>query len=338
MILVPAGFYTSCKTGSMGTTLIPVKKDGRVTAALGSMPFGTFYCPGFLIDETEVSNRDYLYYVRSKKALPPESWTGHTPLNTQLDLPAKVTLSEAQRYVSWAGLALPDLFEFSVATSDEANRFPFSMDHLHNISELGTHEPGPVGSDKQDTTPLGVKDLLGNAIEWTSLNASGFQATFNLLQLGSAATETNPLVMIVTPYLSGTNAYGFRCINNVLIVLNAMGQGRHLGTDKLDSPATSDTSKVKIRNATGRHLTLRTSNLMEFELPPGASTEKQLPKGAYVLYFFDKEQKNQLARIWRLFVQADSFGNEWTITPDSGADAHLNPSASTEEPNLPAHK
>jgi hypothetical protein len=335
MILVPAGFYTSRKTGSIGPVLIPIKKDGLVTGALGSIPLGTFYSPGFLIDETEVSNRDYLYYVQSKKALPPESWAGHTPSDTQLDLPAKVTLSEAERYVSWAGLALPDLFEFAIATSDATNRFPFSMDHLQNLSELGTHEPGPVGCNKQDITPLGVKDLLGNAMEWTALNTSGFQATFNLLQMGTAATKTSPLVMTVTPYLPGTNACGFRCINNVLIVLNAMGQGKHLGMDKLDPPAGSETSKVKIRNATGRHLTIRTSNLLEFELPPEASTEKQLPMGAYVLYFFDKELKNQWARVWRPFVQADGFENEWTIAPDSGASAPVNPSARRQEGGKP---
>lgn len=61
----------------------------------------------YYIDRYEVSNADYLAYVRRANTALPRSWKGVIPGEAQMRLPVLATWMEAQAYAGWANKRLP---------------------------------------------------------------------------------------------------------------------------------------------------------------------------------------------------------------------------------------
>lgn len=145
----------------------------------------------FSIDRHDVTNGDYLEFVKATDANPPHFWTKQDgawqwrglfdvqPL--PLDAPVYVTHAQASAYAAWRGKRLPTEAEYHRAAfgtpSGEEQLFPWGSTQPNpSRGNFGfSHwEPVPIGSYPAGVSAWGVHDLIGNGWEWTSTVFDGF--------------------------------------------------------------------------------------------------------------------------------------------------------------------
>ena len=191
---------------SGGQAILPAKsKGGRVLipagdATVGGSGFGwdnefpahRVHVPAFEIDVHNVTNGDYLDYMRATNAAAPHFWTQRDgewfvrgmfefhPL--PLDWPVYVTHDEATAYARWRDSRLPSEAEYHRAAfgTPEGIERPFPWGDTPADATRGnfgfTHwDPVPVGSYPAGASAWGVHDLAGNGWEWTSTVFDGFE-------------------------------------------------------------------------------------------------------------------------------------------------------------------
>lgn len=336
MILVPAGFYEGSPFGKSGggfvMPLVDRQMKTKVVAALAGLGECAIYSPGFFMDETEVSNREYLRYISASGCKKPAAWGNLEPSEAHMDLPVRVSIAEAKEYANWAVLDIPAFNDFVVATADEQGSYPWTSELPGTESMVTDGEGSRVGSRAADVSPLGIKDLIGNAPEWGNsvVEKRGQKCvlTFLLVSFG-ATTRSSPTspdkreekwAMTLFRPVGGTNLCGFRCVDRGIAV-RALTSSKFVGARATlgKSPGQLSMRKVYIRNETGRNLTIRLSSLVEFDLKEGEAVTKELPLGDYLVYFFEKADKPQLVRFWRASVSGDvTDGNTWTISSKVG--------------------
>ena len=151
---------------------------GRATTAV----------PTFVIGRYNVTNGDYLDFVRAGGYSRPELWSSadwkwlqeervvHPTFWSRIDgewfwrgmfnyiplplnWPVYVSHAEATAYARWQRRRLPTEAEFQLAAT------PFPKASLHDFQ---SYDPQPVGADPDACTTAGVEDLVGNGWEWTS--------------------------------------------------------------------------------------------------------------------------------------------------------------------------
>jgi formylglycine-generating enzyme required for sulfatase activity len=161
-------------------------------------PEQTVFLDDYYIDRREVSNEDYLKYVRAMNVKPPASWEGASYPEGSGNLPVLVTYYEAEAYARWAGKRLPTEEEWEKAARgpgqvpgaadgknfsypwgtkfdpEKANCADFWADEktgAHLKIRFGVAARGlmPVDSfDPDGASPYGAVNMAGNAREWTS--------------------------------------------------------------------------------------------------------------------------------------------------------------------------
>jgi formylglycine-generating enzyme required for sulfatase activity len=217
----------------------------------GEQPFSgkTITLRPFLLDATEVSNREYNEFLQSTGHPLPRSWQALADLRAFLttygDLPVVgVTWSESVAFAEWRGKRLPTAGEWHRAAGGlEGRPFPYSPDPAEplrgNVQGINEPEaPGfqdawseylhkcryrlklPGGSD-----PQGVYNMFGNVYEYTEsmvATRSGQDEIYLIRPYdrwlyGGAWDAKNLDEGMRTPYYQGTGpndfAYfiGFRC-------------------------------------------------------------------------------------------------------------------------------
>jgi formylglycine-generating enzyme required for sulfatase activity len=158
--------------------------------------------PAFTIDAYNVTNQDYLRFMReggySDRTLWSETgwewiisqerdhtvfWIRHGDswdyramfenIPLPLDWPVYVSHEEAAAYARWAGKELPSEAEWhraACAARDGRDR-PYPSEPpgpRHGNADFQRWDPVPVGSFPEGASDLGVADLAGNGWEWTS--------------------------------------------------------------------------------------------------------------------------------------------------------------------------
>jgi gamma-glutamyl hercynylcysteine S-oxide synthase len=159
--------------------------------------------PAFAIDARNVTNRDYLLFVREggyeRRALWSDSgwewitsqehrypsfwipcgdsWSYRTmfaEISLPLDWPVYVSHDEASAYARWAGKELPGEAEWHRAAcgtrSGSERAYPWGAEApaaRHGNFDFERWDPVPVGSLPEGNSDFGVADLVGNGWEWT---------------------------------------------------------------------------------------------------------------------------------------------------------------------------
>jgi formylglycine-generating enzyme required for sulfatase activity len=146
---------------------------------------------GFIIDRHNVTNGEYLAFLRATGATPPHFWVQREGdwywrgmferIRLPLDWPVYVSHDEAEAYAKWKGKRLPTEAEYHRAAygtpSGQERRQPWG-DELPDATcgnfGFTSWEPMPVGSFPSGASAWGVYDLVGNGWEWTSTVFDGF--------------------------------------------------------------------------------------------------------------------------------------------------------------------
>jgi len=145
----------------------------------------------FRIDKHNVTNRDYLEFMRATGAAPPHFWArregewywrGMFALaELPLDAPVYATHDEAAAFAKWRGKRLMSEAEYHRAAfgtpSGEERRYPWGdepPDETRGNLGFANWDPVPIGSYPHGASAWGVHDLAGNGWEWTSTPFAGF--------------------------------------------------------------------------------------------------------------------------------------------------------------------
>ena len=184
--------------------------------------------PGFYIDRTEVSGKDYERFMTATGFPPPDRWEGarSCPPNLRESPVSNVSWLEAYAYARWAGKRLPTEFEWEKAARGAdgrlypwGNRFDPRKAHSR---ETPTPELMLVGRHRDGASPYGCLDMAGNAWEWTSdrekpgiadrvIRGGASSSTFD--DLLTFRRRSSPLG---GSNFGGLNNLGFRCARDLI--------------------------------------------------------------------------------------------------------------------------
>ncbi len=138
----------------------------------------------FDIDVNDVTNGDWLAFVRAGGPLPP-FWIERDgamrllgmfeEMPLPLTWPVYVTNAQAKAYCEWKGSRLPTEAEYHRAAfgtpGGKEQPFPWgdgSPSSKHGNFDFRRFDPEPVGINAAGASAFGVYDLIGNGWEWTS--------------------------------------------------------------------------------------------------------------------------------------------------------------------------
>jgi len=183
------------------------------------IPKRKVYLKGFYIDKFEVTNGQYLDFVKENGHRPPRHWkNGMYPLGGE-NLPVlNVNFSDARAYASWRGKRLSTEEEWEKAAGGERGlRFPWGDEFYAlktNTWESGIKKPTPVDKLEEGKSPYGVCGMGGNVMEWTSSWGEPPNEHLVVVKGGSWASDSFDARVqsrVLAPPDIVTNGLGFRC-------------------------------------------------------------------------------------------------------------------------------
>ncbi len=155
MVLIPAGPF------KMGST------DFRA-----EQPVHEIDLPAFYIDKYEVTNAMYAKFVAATQYKPQGDWKKYAGEGLESYPVQSLTYADCLAYCGWAGKRLPTEAEWEkAARGTKGLRYawgPEFMPKKCNSAEEGLKATAQVGAYKDDVSPYGVFDMVGNVSEWTS--------------------------------------------------------------------------------------------------------------------------------------------------------------------------
>lgn len=169
MIFIPSQMVKPrCGTGDFRDFQLEDSRDQIVgqTFPVEEQAFVT----GFFLDRHEVTNRQFQQFMKATGANAPHAWEGESIPTGKADYPVIVSFQEADVYTEWVGCELPSCLKMMSACTDQQGMFPWcsTADIAIQASDFGLKQTSRVSSSAKDVTPLGVSDLVGNILEWTS--------------------------------------------------------------------------------------------------------------------------------------------------------------------------
>lgn len=181
MIQIPGGTFT------MGRNVEPYEYGEH-----------TIRVSDFEIGKTEVTNAEYLEFVKDSGHVPPSNWSERKPLPKTENKPvAFVSLDDAIAYAKWLSLRrggtyrLPTEQEWEYVARNGAaeNLFPWGNNFVDGNAVMGKEdsEPVAVNSKPQGANIWGVVDLIGNVWEWTSTEYHLYPGSESKLEFNAKA-------------------------------------------------------------------------------------------------------------------------------------------------------
>ena len=130
---------------------------------------------GYYIDLYEVSNLDYLRFIRKESYQDEYNLMGQYRKNRNIkDLPvANVRQIDAKNYAKWRGKRLPTEKEWEFAASWDPKterylKFPWGDRFSMKKCNVRSDDLKPVNSHAKGRSPWGLYHMTGNVTEWTS--------------------------------------------------------------------------------------------------------------------------------------------------------------------------
>ena len=173
-----------------GSTPITVKAEmvqipagsfqmGQGDANSTNGPVHTAEVAAFWMDKTEVTDAEYLEFVKATKHAPPSHWVNGAPLPGTEKKPVRfVSFDDAEAFAKWRSkrdglnyrLPTEKEWEYAARNGSKGNVYPWGNDWNAGSAVMGVEgsEPAEVGSKPQGKNDWGVVDLMGNVWEWTS--------------------------------------------------------------------------------------------------------------------------------------------------------------------------
>jgi len=131
----------------------------------------------FYLDRTEVTNEEYAEFVNDKDVKPPAKWQGDNAPADQGKLPVTgVTYFDARNFADWmtAKVGLPCRlptereWEYAARSGSKQHIFPWGNEWAPERTNFASEAVREVGTSADETAVGGVKDMMGNVLEWTS--------------------------------------------------------------------------------------------------------------------------------------------------------------------------
>jgi iron(II)-dependent oxidoreductase len=207
-------------TAVIGTDQFPEDKNS---------PVRKVEMDGFQISKYEVTNHQYMEFIRKTGHQPPsgEFWPAGRFRSGEEDFPVVgISRDDASDYCRYHGMRLPteEEWEFAARTG-EGSYFPWGNTADSSGGNIASGYPVRAGESKRDVNAIGIHDLAGNVREWTSSEAEiksrqGYQVRHYVIRGGSweklngieNARFTNRGFVRKDDVREGYNAIGFRCV------------------------------------------------------------------------------------------------------------------------------
>ena len=154
---------------------------GRSNGPLQEGPPHPVTVKPFSMQKTEVTNAEYLEFVRATKHEAPSHWPNGNPAFGQEQWPVvNVSVEDAKSFAEWLSkrdgvtyrLPTEEEWEFAARNGDQGNLFPWGNEFQEGRAVLGEGLPRSVNSFPNGKNRWGVVDLIGNVWEWTSTPVS----------------------------------------------------------------------------------------------------------------------------------------------------------------------
>lgn len=126
----------------------------------------------FYIDVYEVTNGQFAEFATETDYEIEGNWREFYSLGRELYPVINVTWEDARQYCEWAGKRLPTEVEWEAAArGSEAYPYPWGEEfnaNYSNVLNYGVQNTLEVGQVREDKSPFGAYDMLGNVQEWTA--------------------------------------------------------------------------------------------------------------------------------------------------------------------------
>jgi serine/threonine protein kinase len=195
----------------------------------------------FRMDKTEVTNAEFYDFVRETGyVFSSNDWVDGKPTTAKENMPIRfVNIEDAKAFADWrskrdgAKYRLPteEEWEYAARNGVKATVYPWGNDFKEECAVVGKSvaEVEAVGSKKCGDSELGLQDLIGNVLEWTSSEPKPYPGnsgemnlkpgqTYNIVRGGSAyrdqkgkIAETSTFRLPV-PSNARDNRIGFRLV------------------------------------------------------------------------------------------------------------------------------
>jgi iron(II)-dependent oxidoreductase len=168
--------------GDSKGVLLPIP-GGTFTMGRNKEPYEygehTVQVAAFQVTKTEITNAEYLEFVKDQGHVAPSNWSEKEPKpNTGNKPVAYVSMDDAIAYAKWRSLRDGGVFrlpteqewEYLARNGAAENLFPWGNDFVDGNAVMGKEdsEPADVNTKPQGANIWGVVDLIGNVWEWTS--------------------------------------------------------------------------------------------------------------------------------------------------------------------------
>ena len=251
MILVPAGqYYADLLDDVPGVSGFKAKM--RILFGGDHVNFKPFFggegilkIPrAFYIDKYEVTNSKYNLFINDTGHTPPPYWHERNYPEGKANFPVLVEWADAKAYANWVGKRLPSFGEWVAATNNlSLTKSPWmGWPDASEATKYRIYDPSDynykvvvdfvqeVGGNPSDESPLGIYDLIGNALEWTitsitveiKTNIENVVVKKTYIRLGSYCVLDLGIPPFSAPTVISSMAFpcpgallGFRCVKEI---------------------------------------------------------------------------------------------------------------------------
>jgi serine/threonine protein kinase/formylglycine-generating enzyme required for sulfatase activity len=131
----------------------------------------------FYLDRTEVTNEEYAEFVKATKYKAPDNWlSGKIPAGQEQFPVTRVSNLDARNFADWISsrdkvpcrLPTEQEWEYAARSGAEQNIYPWGNEWTPSRVNFATGTVKEVGASSDETVVGGIKDMMGNVLEWTS--------------------------------------------------------------------------------------------------------------------------------------------------------------------------